>query len=172
MSLGRVPAGAVPGPAPSLTFGPDRGTVSDDDGKSMRTVLLSSCVIVTLGVLAGCSSSSEPEAVGGMTECTKEALATPAQDSATALGAENVYSIDTLECADGWAVTSGILGPANAPADGPQGAPTNFIFEAEGQFWIPKAMNQVCGTFNPDEPDAYPADAVIPEALYTAGCLS
>jgi hypothetical protein len=138
----------------------------------MRIALLTATVVVAVAGLAGCSSSSEPEAVGGMTECTKEALATPAQDAATALGADNAYTIDTLECADGWAVTSGILGPKDAPADGPQGAPTSFIFQAEGQFWIPKTQEQVCGTYNADTPDAVPADAEIPEALYTAGCLT
>ena len=137
----------------------------------MRIALLATASLVAVAGLAGCSSSEEPS-VGGMTECTKEALATPAQDAATALGADNVYTVDTLECADGWAVTGGILGAADAPADGPQGAPTSFIFEAEGQFWIPKTQDQVCGTYNPDEPEAYPADAVIPEALYSAGCLT
>lgn len=138
----------------------------------MRIALLTATAVVAVAGLAGCSSSSEPEAVGGMTECTKEALATPAQDAATALGADNAYTIDDLECADGWAVTSGVLGPKDAPADGPQGAPTSFIFQAEGQFWIPKTQEQVCGTYNADAPDAVPADAEIPEALYTAGCLT
>jgi len=138
----------------------------------MRIVIISAAAVVAVAGLAGCSSSDEPEAVGGMTECTKEALATPAQDAATALGADNVYTIDSLECADGWAVTGGILGPQDAPADGPQGAPTSFIFQAEGQFWIPKAQDQVCGTLDVEDNTAYPSDAEIPEALYTAGCLT
>lgn len=138
----------------------------------MRIALISAATaVVAVAGLAGCSSS-EPEAVGGMTECTKEALATPAQDAATALGADNVYTIDSLECADGWAVTGGILGAADAPADGPQGAPTSFIFQAEGQFWIPKTQEQVCGTMDAEDAMAYPSDAEIPEALYTAGCLT
>jgi hypothetical protein len=138
----------------------------------MRIALISATALVAVAGLAGCSSSSEPEAVGGMTECTMEALATPAQDAATALGADNIYTMDGVTCGDGWAVTTGILGPKDAPADGPMGAPTNFIFQAEGQFWIPKTAEQVCGTYNPDEPDAYPADAEIPEIVYPEGCLS
>jgi len=61
------------------------------------------------------------------------------------------------------------LGAADAPADGPQGAPTSFIFEAEGQFWIPKAVADVCGTASGTE---VPADALIPAALYPSGCLA
>lgn len=132
----------------------------------MRIAIISAAAVVAVAGLAGCSSSSEPEAVGGMTECTNEALATPAQDAATALGADNVYTIDSLECADGWAVTGGLLASS---ADPETGAPTSFIFQAEGQFWIPKTQEQVCGTY---DADTYPADAEIPEALYTAGCLT
>lgn len=134
----------------------------------MRIAIISAAAVVAVAGLAGCSSS-EPESVGGMTECTKEALATPAQDAATALGADNVYTIDALECADGWAVTGGLLASSEDPETG---APTSFIFQAEGQFWIPKSQEQVCGTMDAEDAMAYPSDAEIPEALYTAGCLT
>ena len=105
--------------------------------------------------------------VGGMTECTKDALAQPASQAAEALGAGNIYTVDELSCADGWAVTSGLL----ADKDNPQmGAPTSFIFEQEGQFWIPKEKSKVCGT-NPTTTTA-PADAVIPAALFVPGCAA
>jgi hypothetical protein len=84
------------------------------------------------------------------------------------IDATNTFSLDTLECADGWAVAGGILGPKDAPADGPQGAPAALIFEQEGQFWIPKEAADVCGTYTDG---TYPADAEVPEALYPAGCL-
>jgi hypothetical protein len=105
--------------------------------------------------------------VGGMTECTRDALAQPATQAAEALGAGNLYTVDELSCADGWAVTSGLL----ASKDNPQmGAPTSFIFEQEGQFWIPKDKSAVCGT-NPTTTTP-PADAVIPAALFLAGCAA
>ena len=134
----------------------------------MRIAVLSATALLAVGTLAACSSSDEPEAVGGMTECTMDALATPAQDAATALGADNVYTLDSVDCSDGWAVTSGILGAEGSD----QGAPTTFIFQAEGQFWIPKTQAQVCGTPNADDPTAVPDDAEIPSALYEAGCLT
>lgn len=135
----------------------------------MRIAVISATALLAVGTLAACSSSDEPGAVGGMTECTMDALATPAQDAATALGADNVYTIDSVDCSDGWAVTGGILG---SEADPETGAPTSFIFQAEGQFWIPKTQAQVCGTPNADDPSAVPDDAEIPSALYEAGCLT
>ena len=105
--------------------------------------------------------------VGGMTECTREALAEPASQAAQALGPDNLYTVEDLTCADGWAVTSGLL----ASKDNPQmGAPTSFVFEQEGQFWIPKDKAAVCGT-NPTTTTP-PADAVIPAALFLAGCAA
>ena len=94
-------------------------------------------------------------------------LAGRRRQPAEALGADNVYTVDELSCADGWAVTSGLL----ASKDNPEmGAPTSFIFEQEGQFWIPKDKAMVCGT-NPTTTTA-PADAQIPADLFVVGCAA
>lgn len=111
-------------------------------------------------------TSSSPM-VGGMTECTKEALAEPATAAAQALGSNNLYTIDELNCADGWAVTSGVLSSTDNPD---MGAPTSFIFEQQGQFWIPKEKAEVCGT-NPVTTTA-PSDAEIPAGLFMVGCAA
>lgn len=102
-----------------------------------------------------------------MTECTKAALAAPATGAAQALGPDNVYTIDQLNCADGWAVTSGLLAGKDNPS---MGAPTSFVFEQEGQFWVVKDKSTVCGT-NPTTTTP-PADAVIPVALFVPGCAA
>jgi hypothetical protein len=112
------------------------------------------------------SATSSPM-VGGMTECTKAALAEPATQAAQALGPNNVYTVDELSCADGWAVTSGLLASKENPE---MGAPTSFVFEQEGQFWIPKDKAMVCGT-NPTTTTA-PADAEIPADLFLVGCAA
>lgn len=105
--------------------------------------------------------------VGGMTECTKTALAEPATQAAQALGPNNVYTVDELSCADGWAVTSGLLASKENPE---MGAPTSFVFEQQGQFWIPKDKAMVCGT-SPTTTTA-PADAEIPADLFLVGCAA
>ena len=116
---------------------------------------------------AAASSSSTAPTVGGMTECTKDALAQPATNAAQAMGSDNVYAISDLHCADGWAVTGGVLANKSNPE---MGAPTSFVFEQEGQFWIPKDKAKVCGT-NPTTTTA-PADALIPPALFLPGCAA
>ena len=118
------------------------------------------------GTTAATTSSTTPM-VGGMIECTKAALAEPATTAAQAMGPDNLYTIDDLNCADGWAVTAGLL---SSKANPNMGAPTSFVFEQEGQFWIPKDKAKVCGT-NPTTTTP-PADAVIPAALFLPGCAA
>jgi hypothetical protein len=148
-----------------------------------RTVVTIAGLALATVSLAACSSSSSTDKsaeaapsgsmVGGMTECTKEAVQPAVDAAAKAMGADNVMSIEDLQCADGWAVASGILGTAAqaGATDGPAGAPTLFIFEAEGQFWIPKNAADVCGTPFPPTGDKAPADALIPASLFSA-CLA
>jgi hypothetical protein len=143
-----------------------------------KALSLSTALIIAGLSLAGCSSSdsetaaTESPMVGGMTECTKEAVQPFVDEAVLALATDgstdNQMPIDDLQCADGWAVAIGTLGPKDPPADGPQGAPNSFIFQAEGQFWIPKSPEQVCGTGGAD----YSADAQVPEALYVSACAS
>ena len=133
-----------------------------------RTLVLTAAAITMVGTLAACSSEEEPM-VGGMTECTDEIINEEATKTVDAnSGGENEWQPDSVQCADGWALASGIIAMKDAPADGPQGAPANLIFQQEGQFWIPKDPVSVCGTYGDG---TYPSDAEIPEALYSA-CTS
>jgi hypothetical protein len=132
-----------------------------------RSIALASVSFLAVGLMAACSSGGD-EMVGGMTECTDAIINAEAEKYVTQLGAENAWYPDTVQCADGWAVASGVIGLADPPADGPMGAPANVIFQQEGQFWIPKEAPDVCGTFDDGN---YPSDAEIPQALYTA-CTS
>ncbi len=131
--------------------------------RSIRIVLTSGVVGMTASGLVGCSASTTAPAPN----CTKEAIAHPATGAAQALGKENIYAIDDLHCADGWAVTAGVL----ASKDDPQrGAPTSFVFKQEGQSWVVQDKIKVCGT-NPITTTA-PADAKIPAALFIPGCAA
>ena len=149
---------------------------------NMKFAALAGAAALAIAGLSACSSggtateataAAAASPIGGMTTCDKAGLDSSVQAAAVALGADNVFTIDTVECASGWAVVTGILGAADAPADGPQGAPTSLIFEAEGQFWIPKVAADVCGTPWPNTSgtDA-PADALIPADLYATACLT
>ena len=121
--------------------------------------------------LAGCSSSSTsspdatvfPSARGA--ECTVEAVQPAADEAATALGAENVYAIDDVQCSDGWAVAMGVLSESPTATSG---APTNFIFMDEDGAWVHRPQAEVCGT--DPAATAAPADAAVPADLFTIGC--
>lgn len=134
-----------------------------------RSIALAAASIAIAGTLAACSSdSSDGEMVGGMTECTDQIINDEAQKVVQEESADNEWYPDSVECSDGWAVAFGTLGEAGqSPAD-VTGAPTNIIFQAEGQFWIPKDQADVCGTYDDGN---YPSDAEIPEKLYEA-CLA
>jgi maltose-binding protein MalE len=169
---------------------------------SIKFAAVAATAALSIAVLSACSSSSSStaaassapasaaasaapsgSAVGGMTTCDQATLAPEALKAAQAINANNTFETQSVECDNGWAVATGILGggageegaetdaESNSEGDAaaPQGAPTSFIFEAEGQFWIPKAAADVCGTINGT---TYPSDAQIPGALFTAGCLA
>ena len=144
---------------------------------SQPTLVAAALALLAAAGLAACAGTDpEPAAggsdtmvtkVGGMTECTVAALAQPATAAAQALGPDNVYAVDELSCADGWAVTAGVLADKDNPD---MGAPTSFVFEQQGQFWVLQDKAEVCGT-DPITTTA-PADALIPAALFLPGCAA
>ena len=135
---------------------------------TIRIIALVGVGALTVGLMTACSSD-EGEMVGGMTECTDKIVNGEAEEYISEMsdGANQWYP-DSVQCSDGWAVAFGTLGDAGQSPDDAMGAPTNIIFQAEGQFWIPKDQADVCGTY---EDGSYPSDAEIPKDLYEA-CLS
>lgn len=128
-------------------------------------------------MLAGCASQSSDigrtgQTGGGITECTTVAVQPFVTAHVESSDPNNQMPISDLQCADGWAVAAGILGPKDAPGGGPQGAPTSIVLEAEGQFWIVKDKADVCGTVDPNAPESRPDNALIPTALYESACLA
>ena len=126
------------------------------------TALLTATALISL---SACSSDSE-ESVGGMTTCDDATISATIEEALAAEGQGNqLFSLDGLECGDGWAVAFPTVGPEESNA-----ITITTIFEAEGQFWIQKNPADVCGTIDMNDPAAYPSDALIPESLYQAGC--
>lgn len=126
------------------------------------TALIAATALISL---SACSSDSEPS-VGGMTTCDDATITAALEEALAAEGQGNqLFSLDGLECGDGWAVAFPTVGPEESNA-----ITITTIFEAEGQFWIQKNPADVCGTIDMNDPSAYPSDALIPESLYQAGC--
>ncbi len=133
-----------------------------------RTAAISATALLALSALSACSSDSgDSEAsVGGMTTCDEATISAAVEDGLAAEGnGEKLISLDGLECADGWAVAFPTIGTDESNA-----ITVTLVYEAEGQFWIPKDRTAVCGTYDMDDPEAYPSDALIPESLYLPGC--
>lgn len=108
----------------------------------------------------GAPSTSSPD-------CTQAALAEPATGAAEAMSADNLYTIDSVRCADGWAVTAGLLSSKGNPD---MGAPTSFVFRQQDDSWVAQDKKAVCGT-NPVTTTP-PTDAAIPAALFLSGCAA
>ena len=89
------------------------------------------------------TSTSVPPLIGGMTTCTKAALAEPAAAAARALGPKQRLHgrRSALRRRLG-----GDQRPAGEPGGPTMGAPTSFVFEQEGQFWVVQDKAKVCGT--------------------------
>lgn len=146
---------------------------------SARRALLALAVpAVAALVLVGCSSddssdaaaSATPSLIGGTTTCD-EATITEAATGAAEAGGEKLVSLDDFQCADGWAVADATVGPTDGSTEGE--VTVTMVFEAEGQFWIPKDRGDVCGTIDSSTATpAYPTDAQVPEAIWPAACLT
>lgn len=122
---------------------------------------LSGVLFASLGSL-GCSSAPDPEPTqttigGGEAVCDDATLSAVirAEVDQTYPGATFV-SLEDYECIDGWAFararvdTSGVIVPAA------------FFLQAEGQFWVPVSIEEICATPLAESP--------VPEAIYLQAC--
>ncbi|QEN14299.1 hypothetical protein ACRDU6_18000 [Mycolicibacterium sp. ELW1] len=130
---------------------------------------------LTIIGLPGCSPGSSAPAAGTTSTrtadaaagCTKAEFADAATTAVHAVSNDNIYRIDDVTCADGWAVTSGLW---SSTANPDMGAPSTLVFQQHGGQWISQDKQKVCGTNASATPA--PADATIPAALYELGCLT
>lgn len=114
--------------------------------------------------LSGCSTAEEP-AVGASASCGEISLTDVVTEGMAE--DESLRSIDGSGCDSGWTFAFVTVGPADGSSEGVY--TTTMVFEAEGQFWIPRDRAEVCGT-NSNDPMAYPADAQVPEAIWPLAC--
>ena len=102
------------------------------------TTLISAALLSSAAlVLAACGGSDDSEIGGGSAECTTAALEKATEDAASANGVDLVNTQD-YDCADGWAIVFGITKANDIEQT------TAFVFEAEGQFWVPVSVDDIC----------------------------
>lgn len=79
---------------------------------------------------ASSSASSQIPGGGGAAECTEAVLG----DAAKQASGGSFTDVSGFYCENGWAV---VAGNVNGKADA-------ILFEAEGQFWVPKELQETC----------------------------
>ena len=106
------------------------------------------------------SGSGEGDAlVTGSAKCNEASMQEAVRSWAKANGGGKATlpgGSDGYRCADGWAVAFPNVGSGEAEVT------VTAVFEAEGQFWIPKDRGQVCGK-NAKQSD-------VPASLYKDAC--
>lgn len=97
--------------------------------------------------------------VTGSAKCDQASIEVAVKSWSRANGGDKVSLPDApgaFRCADGWAVAFPNVGSGEAEVT------VTAVFEAEGQFWIPKDRAKVCGKSA--------ADSEVPSSLYKAAC--
>ena len=117
-------------------------------------VLLAACGSSdSASTVASATTSTLGKPIGGMTTCDQATIEKAAADFSEA----NKYAKSTLvpedgqlfHCADGWATAAVDTGTTTM----------TVIWQAEGQFWIPKDAAKVC-----------PEPSPVPKAIYDLAC--
>lgn len=123
---------------------------------------LSVPLLLSLSLATGCGSGASPTTstaapvgggIGGPAKCTPGQISKAVSGAVESRNTNAVIDGRNFRCADGWAVARALVG------EPPNQVPEVMIFEAEGQFWIPKDREAVCG--NPPQ---------VPQALYGEAC--
>lgn len=131
-------------------------------GRTGATVMAS---LVLLFAVAGCGGGNDSGGNGnaivtGSAKCDQASMQRAVGNWAKAYGGGEKASLPdsdgSYRCADGWAVAFPDLGSGNTAVT------VTAVFEAEGQFWIPKDRTKVCGKTA--------ADSEVPESLFEEAC--
>lgn len=145
----------------------------------MRTTRWTAAVLAALAVagttgLSACSTSSqEPTTaspstslVGGTAVCDEASLRSAIEASYSEEGADTkLLRVNEFECSDGWAVVFPDVGTNEENA-----VTITEVLEAEGQFWLVKNREAVCGTVSVDNPATRPGDAQVPADIWADAC--
>ena len=148
-----------------------------DEFSSKTSVLRRKAGLITGAVFAatlmiaayGCSDSSEEQSasggggkaiVTGSAKCDRASMEEAVVVWSKSFGEGEKATLPDTEgsyrCADGWAVTFPDIGPSDTAVT------VTAVFEAEGQFWIPKDRAEVCGK--------NAQDSAVPASLYRDAC--
>ena len=100
------------------------------------------------------AATTTGQKVGGTATCDQASISKAVEATGTAKEPNTLATPTSFECSDGWAYAYVNSGTGDAQYTG------TTVFEAEGQFWIPKDRQKVC--ISPGNQ--------VPKAIYQPAC--
>ncbi len=134
----------------ALLVGCGSSSTSDTSASSDTTAAASTAATDTTNT----ATTDTTQQVGGPSTCDKATISKAVEDTGTTDAPAVLATPDSFKCADGWAYAFANVGTGNEQFT------VTLVFEAEGQFWIPKDREKVCKS---------PGDQV-PAAIYQDAC--
>jgi len=133
----------------ALLVGCGSSSTSDTSASSDTTAAASTAATDTTNT----ATTDTTQQVGGPSTCDKATISKAVEDTSTKEGPVTLATSTSFQCADGWAYAFVNVGT------GTDQYTATLVFEAEGQFWIPKDRQTVCKSPGNQVPAAIYQDA-------------
>jgi hypothetical protein len=129
---------------------------SSADTASVDTTTTAAATVASTTTAAATTTAATTtgQKVGGTATCDQASLSKAVEATGTAKAPNTLSTPTSFECSDGWAYAYVNSGTGDAQYTG------TTVFEAEGQFWIPKDRQKVC--ISPGNQ--------VPKAIYQPAC--
>lgn len=123
-------------------------------GSSSSSAETAATAAVTTAAATTAAATTTDQKVGGTATCDQASISKAVEATGTAKEPNTLATPTSFECSEGWAYAYVNSGTGDAEYTG------TTVFEAEGQFWIPKDRQKVC--ISPGNQ--------VPKAIYQPAC--
>jgi hypothetical protein len=127
---------------------------ADTAATAAATTAASTTAAATTAAATTTEATTTDQKVGGTATCDQASISKAVEATGTAKEPNTLATPTSFECSDGWAYAYVNSGTGDAEYTG------TTVFEAEGQFWIPKDRQKVC--ISPGNQ--------VPKAIYQPAC--
>jgi hypothetical protein len=126
---------------------------SSSSAETAATAAATTAAATTAAATTAAATTTDQK-VGGTATCDQASISKAVEATGTAKEPNTLATPTSFECSDGWAYAYVNSGTGDAEYTG------TTVFEAEGQFWIPKDRQKVC--ISPGNQ--------VPKAIYQPAC--
>lgn len=128
-----------------------------------RLAAWTATALLVASFTVACSSESSddatpaPTAVGGTASCDEPTILQAVEaDFAANYPGSTFVAMEDFTCTEGWAMADVQFEASD------ETFPTVVFLRAEGQFWVPTTIEEICATPR--------AESTVPEDMYVAAC--